>query len=85
MVFCISRTKSLKSFVPSAWECSWEEDVALPRCWPCFPTLWLQIKHRVRGHLGRWQLGQSIVLECPRPWNRCYTCPEWPLLSAQLT
>lgn len=39
MVFCISRTKSLKSFVPSPCGCSEEEGVAFLGRSPCSPTL----------------------------------------------
>lgn len=44
MVFCISRTKSLKSLVPGACGCSSGADVAFPGCLLCLPTL-----HRRQG------------------------------------
>lgn len=39
MVFCISRTKSLKSLAPGTCGCSPEAAVALPGCFLRFPML----------------------------------------------
>jgi hypothetical protein len=36
MIFCISRTNSLRSLVAGPSKCSWVADVALLRCLPCF-------------------------------------------------
>lgn len=51
MVFCISRTKSLKSLVPGDCGCSREAAVALPGCFLRFPMLHkgeAQAAHRPR-------------------------------------
>lgn len=92
MVFCISRTKSLKSFVPNPCGCSEEVGVAFLGRSPCSPTLQqgdgrkqrgLSASHitRTPAHtLGLQHLGRPGAGTAGRLWGCPHlgprTCPE---------